>query len=32
MFGQFGNPIVTDVAVGLDAKLNALIENAAKPG
>jgi len=32
LFGQFGNPIVTDVAVGLDAKLNALIENAAKPG
>lgn len=32
LFGQFGNRTVTDVAVGLDAKLNALIEEAAKPG
>lgn len=32
LFGQFGNPTVTEVAIGLDAKLNALIENAAKPG
>jgi len=32
LFGQFGNPTVTEVAVGLDAKLNALIEKAAKPG
>jgi uncharacterized protein (DUF302 family) len=29
LFGQFGNRIVTDVAVGLDAKLKALIEKAA---
>ena len=32
LFGQLGNPTVTEVAVGLDAKLNALIEKAAKPG
>ena len=32
LFGQFGNPTVTDVAVGLDAKLHALIEKAAKHG
>jgi hypothetical protein len=32
LFGQFGNRTVTDVAVGLDAKLNALIERAASPG
>jgi uncharacterized protein (DUF302 family) len=32
LFGQFGNPTITEVAVGLDAKLNALIEKAAKPG
>jgi hypothetical protein len=32
LFGQFGNPTVTEVAVGLDAKLNALIEKAAEPG
>ncbi len=31
LFGQFGNRSVTDVALGLDAKLNALIERAAKP-
>jgi uncharacterized protein (DUF302 family) len=31
LFGQFDNPTVTEVAVGLDAKLNALIEKAAKP-
>ena len=30
VFGQFGNPAVTEVAVGLDAKLNALIEEAAE--
>jgi uncharacterized protein (DUF302 family) len=29
LFGQFGDRAVTDVALGLDAKLNALIEKAA---
>jgi uncharacterized protein (DUF302 family) len=29
LFGQFGDRAVTDVAVGLDAKLNALVEKAA---
>jgi hypothetical protein len=28
LFGQFGNQAVTDVALGLDVKLNALIEKA----
>jgi hypothetical protein len=32
LFGQFGNRTITDVAVGLDAKLSALIEKAAQPG
>jgi uncharacterized protein (DUF302 family) len=32
LFGQFGDKAVTDVAVSLDAKLNALIEKAAAPG
>jgi hypothetical protein len=31
LFGQFGNRSVTEVAVGLDAKLKALIEKAARP-
>jgi uncharacterized protein (DUF302 family) len=32
LFSQFGNQVITDVAVALDAKLNALIEKAAAPG
>jgi len=31
LFGQFGDPAVTEVAVGLDAKLSALIAKAATP-
>ena len=31
LFGQFGAPSVTEVAVGPDAKLSALLEKAAAP-
>ena len=31
LFGQFADPSVTEVAVGLDAKLSALIGKAAAP-